>query len=116
MNFEAKNAFIPDKALRLIAPKPKIQIKTPKNFKHVFSVIFYGPKGQESVPRVNPGLCFVGHFGPRIGKSELRTLRDEEMPGSLTPIEIPKSNDEFEQCAALAHQLLEVALKARDSR
>jgi 2-keto-3-deoxy-6-phosphogluconate aldolase len=29
---------------------------------------------------------------------------------------IPKSNDEFEQCAALAHQLLEVALKARDSR
>ena len=29
---------------------------------------------------------------------------------------IPKSNDEFDQCAALAHQLLEVALKARDSR
>jgi 2-dehydro-3-deoxyphosphogluconate aldolase/(4S)-4-hydroxy-2-oxoglutarate aldolase len=29
---------------------------------------------------------------------------------------IPKSNDEFDQCAALAHQLLEVALKARYSR
>ena len=29
---------------------------------------------------------------------------------------IPKSNDEFDQCAALAHQLLEVALKARESR
>jgi len=29
---------------------------------------------------------------------------------------IPKSNDEFDQCAALAHQLLEVALKARTSR
>jgi 2-dehydro-3-deoxyphosphogluconate aldolase/(4S)-4-hydroxy-2-oxoglutarate aldolase len=29
---------------------------------------------------------------------------------------IPKSNDQFEQCAALAHQLLEVALKARESR
>jgi 2-dehydro-3-deoxyphosphogluconate aldolase/(4S)-4-hydroxy-2-oxoglutarate aldolase len=29
---------------------------------------------------------------------------------------IPKSNDEFDQCAALAYQLLEVALKARDSR
>jgi 2-dehydro-3-deoxyphosphogluconate aldolase / (4S)-4-hydroxy-2-oxoglutarate aldolase len=29
---------------------------------------------------------------------------------------IPKSDDEFDQCAALAHQLLEVALKARASR
>jgi 2-dehydro-3-deoxyphosphogluconate aldolase / (4S)-4-hydroxy-2-oxoglutarate aldolase len=29
---------------------------------------------------------------------------------------IPKSNDEFDQCAALAHKLLEVALKARESR
>jgi 2-dehydro-3-deoxyphosphogluconate aldolase / (4S)-4-hydroxy-2-oxoglutarate aldolase len=29
---------------------------------------------------------------------------------------IPKSNDEFDQCATLAHQLLEVALKARASR
>ena len=29
---------------------------------------------------------------------------------------IPKSNDEFDQCAALARQLLEVALKARESR
>jgi 2-dehydro-3-deoxyphosphogluconate aldolase / (4S)-4-hydroxy-2-oxoglutarate aldolase len=29
---------------------------------------------------------------------------------------IPKSNDEFEQCADLAHKLLEVALKARESR
>jgi 2-dehydro-3-deoxyphosphogluconate aldolase / (4S)-4-hydroxy-2-oxoglutarate aldolase len=29
---------------------------------------------------------------------------------------IPKSNDEFDQCAALAHQLLEIALKARESR
>ena len=28
----------------------------------------------------------------------------------------PKSNDEFDQCTALAHQLLEVVLKARDSR
>jgi hypothetical protein len=28
------------------------------------------PKGQDRVrelPRVNPGLCFPGHFGPRIG-------------------------------------------------
>jgi 2-dehydro-3-deoxyphosphogluconate aldolase/(4S)-4-hydroxy-2-oxoglutarate aldolase len=29
---------------------------------------------------------------------------------------IPKSNDEFDQCAALAQQLLEVALKAREAR
>jgi 2-dehydro-3-deoxyphosphogluconate aldolase/(4S)-4-hydroxy-2-oxoglutarate aldolase len=29
---------------------------------------------------------------------------------------IPKSNDEFDQCAALAHQLLEIALKARAAR
>jgi 2-dehydro-3-deoxyphosphogluconate aldolase/(4S)-4-hydroxy-2-oxoglutarate aldolase len=29
---------------------------------------------------------------------------------------IPKSNDEFDQCADLAKQLLEVALKARESR
>ncbi|MBV9644957.1 MAG: bifunctional 4-hydroxy-2-oxoglutarate aldolase/2-dehydro-3-deoxy-phosphogluconate aldolase [Verrucomicrobia bacterium] len=29
---------------------------------------------------------------------------------------IPKSNDEFDRCAALARQLLEVALKARASR
>ena len=29
---------------------------------------------------------------------------------------IPKSNDEFDHCAALAHKLLEVALKARKSR
>lgn len=29
---------------------------------------------------------------------------------------IPKSNDEFDQSAALAHKLLEVALKARESR
>ena len=29
---------------------------------------------------------------------------------------IPKSNDEFDQCAELAHQLLDVALKARASR
>jgi 2-dehydro-3-deoxyphosphogluconate aldolase / (4S)-4-hydroxy-2-oxoglutarate aldolase len=29
---------------------------------------------------------------------------------------IPKSNDEFDQCAALAHKLVEVALKARESR
>jgi 2-dehydro-3-deoxyphosphogluconate aldolase/(4S)-4-hydroxy-2-oxoglutarate aldolase len=29
---------------------------------------------------------------------------------------IPKSNDEFDQCADLAHKLLEVALKARESR
>ena len=29
---------------------------------------------------------------------------------------IPKSNDEFDQCGALAKQLLEVALKARESR
>jgi hypothetical protein len=29
---------------------------------------------------------------------------------------IPKSDDEFDQCAALARQLLEVALKARKSR
>jgi len=29
---------------------------------------------------------------------------------------IPKSDDEFDQCARVAHQLLDVALKARDSR
>lgn len=29
---------------------------------------------------------------------------------------IPKSNGDFDHCAALAHQLLEVAVKARDSR
>ena len=29
---------------------------------------------------------------------------------------IPKSNDEFDQCAELAHQLLDVALKARAAR
>jgi 2-dehydro-3-deoxyphosphogluconate aldolase / (4S)-4-hydroxy-2-oxoglutarate aldolase len=29
---------------------------------------------------------------------------------------IPKSDDEFDQCATVAHQLLDVALKARDSR
>ena len=29
---------------------------------------------------------------------------------------IPKSNDEFDKCAALAHQLLEIALRARAAR
>jgi hypothetical protein len=42
----------------------------------------------------------------------LDRLRQLGLGGGL----IPKSNDEFDQCAALAHQLLEVALKARESR
>jgi hypothetical protein len=27
------------------------------------------------LPRVNPGLCFLGHFGPQMETSKLRTLR-----------------------------------------
>jgi hypothetical protein len=31
-------------------------------------------------PRVNPGLCFFGHFGPRIGNVRTADPKDEE-PG-----------------------------------
>ena len=57
----------------------------------------------------------LGHdpFGARV----LKTIRGEGVDAlGLGGGLIPKSNDEFDQCAALAYQLLEVALKARDSR
>jgi hypothetical protein len=29
-------------------------------------------------PRVNPGLCFLGHFGPKIGMSKLQAPKGQE--------------------------------------
>jgi hypothetical protein len=59
-------------------------------------------------PEVDPARCIEHLFqhGIRFGVDAL----------GLGGGPIPKSNDEFDQCAALAHQLLEIALKARDSR
>ena len=72
------------------APKPKGQESLAQGLAGINVSPTYlsapsGLLGWGELPRVNPGLCFLGHFGPRIGNvqtpcSHKNGLRKNRVP------------------------------------
>jgi hypothetical protein len=53
-----------------------------------FSPYLVAPSGLNSCgefPRVNPGLCFIGHFGPQIGNVQITGHFGPYSPYSFSP-------------------------------